>query len=108
MLDDANPEVFQYSLELSGSRWTAPQFLPAQGGILAVPPESPDFVRQSWPEEISLVTEAGNEPGLRRPQAGAVHALLGYWTTSPKAPATVVIAILPISISSGLRVFLGD
>lgn len=30
-------------------------------------------------------------PGLRQPQLGAVHAVLGYWSTSTKEPATVVM-----------------
>lgn len=30
-------------------------------------------------------------PGLRIPQVGAVHAVLGYWSTSPVDPATVVM-----------------
>lgn len=29
--------------------------------------------------------------GLRVPQAGAVHAVLGYWSTAPVVPATVVM-----------------
>lgn len=29
--------------------------------------------------------------GLRQPQIGALHAILGYWTTDPKEPATVVM-----------------
>jgi hypothetical protein len=31
----------------------------------------------------------GSRAGLRRPQIGAVHAVLGYWTTAPLQPATV-------------------
>jgi superfamily II DNA or RNA helicase len=30
-------------------------------------------------------------PGLRSPQLGAVHAVLGYWTTKSDVPATVVM-----------------
>lgn len=30
-------------------------------------------------------------PGLRSPQLGAVHAVLGYWTTGRTTPATVVM-----------------
>jgi superfamily II DNA or RNA helicase len=33
----------------------------------------------------------GDQPGLRSPQIGAVHAVLGYWTTDPTQPATVVM-----------------
>jgi superfamily II DNA or RNA helicase len=33
----------------------------------------------------------GTRPGLRPPQLGAVHAVLGYWATAPIQPATVVM-----------------
>jgi superfamily II DNA or RNA helicase len=33
----------------------------------------------------------GSRRGLRSPQLGAVHAVLGYWATVPKQPATVVM-----------------
>jgi superfamily II DNA or RNA helicase len=36
-------------------------------------------------------TVDGSRAGLRRPQIGAVHAVLGYWTTAPVQPATVVM-----------------
>ncbi|MEC3977159.1 DEAD/DEAH box helicase [Amycolatopsis sp. H20-H5] len=34
---------------------------------------------------------ADGQPGLRRPQLGAVHSVLGYWTTGRVAPVTVVM-----------------
>jgi superfamily II DNA or RNA helicase len=36
-------------------------------------------------------SEDGSRPGLRLPQLGAVHAVLGYWTTQATSPATVVM-----------------
>jgi superfamily II DNA or RNA helicase len=38
-----------------------------------------------------LEAESTDDPGLRIPQAGGVHAVLGYWSTSPSEPATVVM-----------------
>ncbi len=35
--------------------------------------------------------ESQNRPGLRRPQVGAVHAVLGHWTTASCEPITVVM-----------------
>ncbi|WP_371741791.1 DEAD/DEAH box helicase [Herbiconiux sp. VKM Ac-2851] len=46
---------------------------------------------QSWPAVLDLHEGTEERPGLRRPQVGAVHALLGYWTTDPKVPATIVM-----------------
>lgn len=34
---------------------------------------------------------AGTRKGLRPPQLGAVHAVLGYWASAPSQPATVVM-----------------
>lgn len=36
-------------------------------------------------------TDDPNEGGLRRPQIGALHAVLGQWTTGSMEPATVVM-----------------
>ena len=36
-------------------------------------------------------TVDGARAGLRRPQIGAVHAVLGYWASAPQQPATVVM-----------------
>jgi superfamily II DNA helicase RecQ len=36
-------------------------------------------------------TADGSRRGLRTPQIGAVHAVLGYWATVPSQPATVVM-----------------
>jgi superfamily II DNA or RNA helicase len=38
-----------------------------------------------------LADSAANIPGLRLPQLGAVHAVLGYWTTGATQPGTVVM-----------------
>ncbi|HWA70685.1 MAG TPA: DEAD/DEAH box helicase family protein [Polyangiaceae bacterium] len=34
---------------------------------------------------------SNNQVGLRDPQIGALHTILGYWTTDPQEPATVVM-----------------
>lgn len=36
-------------------------------------------------------TDDGTTPGLRVPQLGAVHAVLGFWTTGSTEPATVMM-----------------
>jgi len=53
----------------------------------------PDVVLSSFHGAFNYVEEdpAAGKPGLRAPQAGAVHAVLGYWTTDPSQPATVVM-----------------
>lgn len=84
--------AFAYSQEHSGPKWRARQFQPGTAGMLAdSAPSNPDDVLRSWPDQFQLVEERVGSPGLRRPQVGAVHALLGYWTTDPKLPATVVM-----------------
>lgn len=80
-----------YAQEVTGDRWIARQRLEA-GGILAdQSPDEPAAVTRSWPSVLDLHESTEKEPGLRRPQVGAVHALLGYWTTDPRVPATVVM-----------------
>lgn len=83
---------FAFTQTLSGSKWRARQYLPGQEEILAsTPPASPESVRESWPARFQVVEEEPGHSGLRRPQYGAVHSLLGYWTTDPRLPATVVM-----------------
>jgi len=58
-----------------------------------LPPLTPEIVRESWRDSLSFKLgdrDKGLE-GLRLPQLGAVHAVLGYWTTDPAQPATVVM-----------------
>ncbi|MFD7159409.1 DEAD/DEAH box helicase [Kribbella sp. NPDC059898] len=50
-----------------------------------------DEVLDSYRGAIGLVDAGRGEPGLRTPQLGAVHAVLGYWTTNRRTPATVVM-----------------
>lgn len=84
---DENP---YRSTERRGPRWRASQILtPANGS--EVDPMNPESVCATWPRDFSLVAETPESPGLRTPQVGAVHALLGYWTTDPKLPATIVM-----------------
>jgi len=53
---------------------------------------SPAEVVASHVDALSFSVEGTSErPGLRPPQLGAVHAVLGYWTTGRTAPATVVM-----------------
>lgn len=77
------------SLRLPGSRAQeqAPQWL---GGRTTHAPES---VRESFLDTFQFLEEdpACQRPGLRRPQLGALHAALAYWTTGKTDPATVVM-----------------
>ncbi|WP_028061008.1 DEAD/DEAH box helicase [Candidatus Solirubrobacter pratensis] len=53
----------------------------------------PEDVRTSLAGRFVLRTEdaAAGEPGLRIPQAGALHAILAHWSTGSNEPATVVL-----------------
>lgn len=56
-------------------------------------PESPAAVLDSLEGAFQFLEDDsdGGKSGLRSPQLGALHSLLGYWTTDPKEPATVVM-----------------
>lgn len=58
------------------------------GGARSV---SPSDVLRSYDTALSFSAESPESGGLRRPQLGAVHAVLGYWTTQRRTPATVVM-----------------
>lgn len=59
----------------------------------ALKPVAPDDVRETWRDSFVFAVEDADagRPGLRRPQIGAVHAVLGHWTTGSRQPATVVM-----------------
>jgi superfamily II DNA or RNA helicase len=51
-----------------------------------------EAVCTSYDSALSFARETdGSTPSLRTPQLGAVHAVLGYWTTGERSPATVVM-----------------
>jgi hypothetical protein len=54
---------------------------------------TPEDARGTWRDAFTFAVEDadGEGPGLRRPQVGAVHAVLGHWTTGSRQPATVVM-----------------
>jgi superfamily II DNA or RNA helicase len=56
-------------------------------------PADPEEVREALAERFVLRTEDANSgaPGLRIPQAGALHAVLAHWSTGTAEPATVVL-----------------
>jgi superfamily II DNA or RNA helicase len=56
-------------------------------------PLNPEAVLRSLPGSLAFIEEdlEGGKGGLRTPQLGAVHAVLGYWTTDPTDPGTVVM-----------------
>lgn len=53
----------------------------------------PEQINKSWIGAFAFVLgdREANTPGLRLPQLGAVHAVLGFWTTGSTEPATVVM-----------------
>lgn len=51
----------------------------------------PSIVLDSYVGAIGFNAESEDYPGLRTPQLGALHAVLGYWTTNRKTPATAVM-----------------
>jgi superfamily II DNA or RNA helicase len=53
--------------------------------------EPPDSVLESLAGEFTIHVEADGKPGLRVPQAGALHAVLAHWSTRDPAPATIVL-----------------
>lgn len=48
-------------------------------------------VIDSFTDALGFQEGTAETPGLRSPQLGAVHAVLGYWTTKRTDPATVVM-----------------
>lgn len=67
---------------VSGASWSRPS---------AIPLASPGQVLDSYRAAITLIPQRDDVAGLRPPQLGAVHAVLGYWTTNQRKPATVVM-----------------
>lgn len=54
-------------------------------------PVSADDVLTALEDAFTFREARGGSPGLRSPQIGAVHSVLGYWTTRVLTPATVVM-----------------
>lgn len=52
---------------------------------------SPSDVLETFKDAITFNEGTNENPGLRSPQLGAMHAVLGYWTTKRTTPATVVM-----------------
>lgn len=72
---------------------TAAAGLPASSGEWLGPRSrtTPGEVLESYIGRLLFTEGDGGRPGLRRPQLGALHAVLGYWTTGKQQPATVVM-----------------
>ena len=56
-------------------------------------PSNPEDVRESLKNDFTIIEDAPDLgiKGLRLPQLGALHAVLGYWTLNNHTPATVVL-----------------
>ncbi|MFC7708659.1 DEAD/DEAH box helicase [Micromonospora lupini] len=52
---------------------------------------APSEVLKSYRDAITFNEATKESRGLRSPQLGAMHAVLGYWTTKRTTPATVVM-----------------
>jgi superfamily II DNA or RNA helicase len=53
---------------------------------------SPEVVRESLNDSLRFkLADASSGGGLRTPQLGALHAVLGHWTIAEAKPATVVM-----------------
>ena len=76
------PEDAQPGDDLTAAHWNTPEEAPRH------PAED---VRESLRGAISYAEAEDNTPGLRTPQLGALHAVLGYLTTKRMTPATVVM-----------------
>ncbi|MDZ4178692.1 MAG: DEAD/DEAH box helicase family protein [Coriobacteriia bacterium] len=72
---------------------TAPSDLRTGRWVGDLSPSAPAEVRASLKDAFSFqpADEAAGRPGLRSPQLGAVHSVVGYWTTRNPEPATVVM-----------------
>lgn len=53
--------------------------------------DSPALVLETWKDAIAFTLGDQERLGLRLPQLGALHSVLGYWTTGNMQPATVVM-----------------
>lgn len=87
MVDEA---FLRWSEVTKGKKWRVRQLrigAEADHG----PADTPEEVLASWQHGFSLEIGTKERPGLRRPQVGALHSLLAFWTTAPKLPATVVM-----------------
>lgn len=65
-----------------GATWNRPA---------SVPRQSPVEVLDTYRGALRLEEPGEGEVGLRSPQLGAIHAVLGYWTTNRSEAATVVM-----------------
>jgi len=86
-LDQSNPWVelplgAKPGDEVTRASWKLPHVLARS---------SPAEVLDSYRDSITFNEGTGETPGLRSPQLGALHAVLGYWTTKRATPATVVM-----------------
>ena len=61
------------------------------GMTASLPRWAPGEVLDSYRGALRLEEPGEDEVGLRSPQLGAIHAVLGYWTTKRTEPATVVM-----------------
>jgi superfamily II DNA or RNA helicase len=71
-------------------------------------PRSPEDVAESLLGNFYFRASVGDDPGLRPPQLGALHALLAARTTEPDEPMTVVMPTGTGKTETMLAVFAAD
>jgi superfamily II DNA or RNA helicase len=76
------PEGSEPGDSLTAAHWNTPELAPRH---------LPLRVLESFRGAISYAEADERTPGLRTPQLGALHSVLGYWTTRRSTPATVVM-----------------
>jgi superfamily II DNA or RNA helicase len=59
--------------------------------LTKAPPSEPTAVLQSLEGSFTFLEASDGSPGLWAPQLGAIHSVIGYWTTGEMDPATVVM-----------------
>ncbi len=91
--DDSISERYLY---LSTSSLQHPGITPFESQVSWIgnlTTEHPSNVILTWKNNFEFIQEdnASGKKGLRLPQLGALHSILGYWTTEYPKPATVVL-----------------
>jgi hypothetical protein len=90
------PQLDQDELALvcaTGPDGPSPKALAAGQWAGAITVCEPAAVINSWADSFAFraADASTGRAGLRAAQIGALHAVLGYWTTRPTEPATVVM-----------------
>lgn len=75
-------EHYERAADIEGCAWIGERRRTSTGEVIASLKDRFQFLEDR---------PAESRRGLRTPQVGALHSILGYWTTDPREPATVVM-----------------